>query len=446
MSFLGGAAKPMTRRGLLRCAGAVTAIGVVVSPSLAFAAGAVIDVTASPYSADPSKADNSAAFQAALNAIAANGGGKLYVPGGNYVLASPLVYTGGSLTVTGDGQSSSVLINTHSGIAFQANLVDASKCLTMRDLGFSPCLAGVARRAISVNVPLQPSGWQNVLIENVCIGVPYATGGNQYTSYNNAIYLVNTTRARMSNVNVHGNGPAIGTAVALAGTCYDTRVLGCTLEGYAYGVGVLSYCEGLHLANNVIICGTAVTTGGSNYNTGPVPINLLELFMTDCEVNTGLECMFLYQVKNAQINNCHFTGPKAASGGAAIDMRGCSESLVSNSTFCGGWAPGAASVAGIAFNPSSRAPTVSCHVSDVQFENMAVGVYFGAGAQANTVTDVQLMTPGCGGLVNGVSGDGNQVLQQVVVDVSGNTTNNAAWVTSANTISAVTGRRISSQH
>jgi len=424
-----------------------TAAGVLMKPALALAGGGTIDVTAAPFGASPGKADNSAAFQAALNAIAGNGGGRLYVPNGQYSLASPLTYTGGSLTVVGDGQDSSVLINTHSGTVLTVNFGDTSKCLTVRELGFSPCSSSggsSAQGAIALTLPAQPSGWENVLIENVCIGVPYAANGAMYSSYNAAISLTNTTRARISNVNVHANGVEGGTAIALSGTCFDTRVLGCTLEGYSCGVATLSYCEGLHLSNNVIICDTAVSTGTANYNPGSIAINLLELLMDDCEINTNSECLYLYQVKNAQITNCHFTGPKVPSGAmvAAIDMRGCTESLVENCTFDGAWSPGGTSTIGVAFNPSSVIPTTSCHVSGLQFENTLVGVYFGAGATANTANDVQVMTSGCGGLVNGVGAYG----QSAFVDVSGNTTNNATWLTTANTASAVTGRRVSSQH
>jgi hypothetical protein len=414
-----------------------------LSPGIAFASG-IIDVTAAPYGASTGLTDNTAAFQAALNAIAGNGGGRLYVPSGMYILRSPLTYTGGGLTIEGDGQASSVLINTHSGTVLTVNFGDTSKCLTMREMGFSPCSGSLAQAAIAVVLPAQPSGWENVVIENMCIGVPCAENGAQYTSYSKAISLTNTTRARINNVNVHANNITGGTAVALSGTCYDTRVLGCTLEGYAVGVSVLSYSEGLHLANNVIICGTAVHTGTSNYNSGVFPINLLELLMSDCEINTNSECLHLYQVKNAQITNCHFTGPKAVSG-AAVNMIGCSESFVANSTFCGAWGPGGAASVGIAFNASDRIPTTSCHAADNQFENTEIAIYFGPGAQSNTATNVQQLAVNAGAMVNGSAAYANGS-QFVYSDASGNTSNNASWLTSANTASAVAGRRASSQH
>ena len=447
MSFLDGSSKSLTKRGLLRSAGMFTAGGVLMGSTLARGATTTIDVTAAPFGASQSKADNSAAFQAALNAIAANGGGHLYVPGGDYQLGTPLVYKGRSLTVEGEGQSNTVLVNTHSGTVLTAYFGDNSSCLTVKDLGFSPCSGRMAQGAIAIVLPAQPSGWQNALIQDVCIGVPYALKGAQYTSYGAGIALINTNRARINNVNVHANSVKGGIAIALGGTCYDTRVLGCSLEGYSHGVSVLSYSEGLHLKNNVIICDTAITTGSSNFNTSGLAINLLELLMMDCEINTNSECLSLYQVKNAQITNCHFTGPKIpnAESVSAIDMHGCSESLIKNCTFDGSWAPGGPTTVGIGFNPSGRAPTTSCHVSDVQFENTMVAIFFGGGAVANTATNVELLAPGTGALVNGILAFGNQA-QHVYVDVSGNTTNNVSWLTSANTATAIAGKRSGSQN
>ncbi len=444
MSFFGASSNTVSRRGLLKSTGYLAVAGAVMSPSLALAS-TIVDVTAAPYGANPGLADNTAAFQSALNAIAGMGGGKLYIPAGMYILKGALNYAGGSLMVTGDGQDSSVLVNTHSGTVLAVKLADTSKCLTMKEVGFSPCSGARAVSAISVAVPAQASGWQNVVIEDVCIGVPCAENGQQYTSYSKAISLTNTTRARITNVNVHANCLTGGIAVALSGNCYDTRVLGCTLEGYSYGVSVLSYCEGLHLANNVIICETAVHTGTTNYNTGTMAINLLELLMDDCEINTSLECMHLYQVKNAQITNCHFTGPKGSAGGVAVNLLGCTASLVENSTFCGSWSPGGPTAVGIAFNPSSLVPSTSCQVSNVQFENTGVAIYFGAGATSNTATNVEQLAVGAGALVNGTAVYNNQS-QQVYIDMSGNTSNNATWLTSGNAVSAVTGRRAVSEH
>jgi len=50
--------------------------------------------------------DDSAAFQAALNAAAAAGGGMVYVPAGKYSIGTPLTYSAGNnLTIVGDGMS-----------------------------------------------------------------------------------------------------------------------------------------------------------------------------------------------------------------------------------------------------------------------------------------------------------------------------------------------------
>jgi hypothetical protein len=50
--------------------------------------------------------DNTVAFNAALAALAAAGGGKLYIPAGSYRITGPLTYTAGALHITGDGKDS----------------------------------------------------------------------------------------------------------------------------------------------------------------------------------------------------------------------------------------------------------------------------------------------------------------------------------------------------
>ncbi len=100
---------------------------------------------------------------------------------------------------------------------------------------------------------------------------------------------------------------------------------------------------------------------------------------------------------------------------------------------------------GILLNPSSRTPTATSHITNVEFENTTIAIYLGAGAQSNTAENVQLLAQGAGALVNGTMVVGGQ-LQQVYVDSSGNTTNNVSWLTSANTMSAVVGRRVSTEN
>jgi hypothetical protein len=104
-----------TATGLLAGAGAMAAGGVVARPQAAAAATVTaaapdwVDITAAPYNADPTgSSDSTSGIQAALNQVAANGGGVLYVPAGNYKITSGLTYNSSTcLMITGDGPQAS---------------------------------------------------------------------------------------------------------------------------------------------------------------------------------------------------------------------------------------------------------------------------------------------------------------------------------------------------
>lgn len=104
-----------TATGLLAGAGAMAAGGVLARPQGAEAATVTaaspdwLDITASPYNADPTgNSDSTSGIQAALNQVAANGGGTMYVPAGNYKITSGLTYNSSTgLLITGDGPQAS---------------------------------------------------------------------------------------------------------------------------------------------------------------------------------------------------------------------------------------------------------------------------------------------------------------------------------------------------
>lgn len=70
-----------------------------------------LDITSSPYGADPTGSrDCTSAIQAALNHVGSGGGGVIYVPAGNYKVTAGLTYDSSSpLMITGDGPQASNL-------------------------------------------------------------------------------------------------------------------------------------------------------------------------------------------------------------------------------------------------------------------------------------------------------------------------------------------------
>jgi len=108
-----------SRRTVLRGAaaagllGAGSAVAGLAWPQTAEAATVTspdwLDISAAPYNADPSGSkDSTVGVQAALSQVAANGGGVIYVPTGNYKISSGLKYDSSApLMITGDGPQAS---------------------------------------------------------------------------------------------------------------------------------------------------------------------------------------------------------------------------------------------------------------------------------------------------------------------------------------------------
>ena len=80
-------------------------------------------------------ADDTAAFQAALNAINANGGGCLRIPKGAYKLTATLTYPNARLKITGDGPTTSVLKPTNTSTNM---LTISGNWITLTDFSVEP--------------------------------------------------------------------------------------------------------------------------------------------------------------------------------------------------------------------------------------------------------------------------------------------------------------------
>lgn len=112
---------PASRRSVLKGTAAgllgagAMAVGGLARPQPAGAATIPspdwLNITASPYNADPTgSSDSTSGIQAALSQVASNGGGVIYVPTGNYKITSGLKYESSSpLMITGDGPQASNL-------------------------------------------------------------------------------------------------------------------------------------------------------------------------------------------------------------------------------------------------------------------------------------------------------------------------------------------------
>lgn len=115
-----------------------------------------VDVTAPPYGAIPNDGlDDSAAFQAALNALKTAGGGYLYVPDGGYMFANLVSVSLSTWNLTIQGQSTGVLLRSvNSGGVFKFIHSARTAEITIRDLSFvAQNAAGGSGTAVDIGIP-----------------------------------------------------------------------------------------------------------------------------------------------------------------------------------------------------------------------------------------------------------------------------------------------------
>ncbi len=409
--------------------GAAT-VALAAKPGLAAALSNVIDVTVPPYNASPNLPDNTSNFQLALNNLAALGGGVLIVPPGYYALQGGLTYAAanGSLTIMGHGSELSVLMIRHSSTALDVAFGNKgdSQSLVVKDIGFSPAPAsGHAGTAIALSLPNVESAWPSCHIENVDFG----TQSPGYTVFTTALNLANVWRSSIVNCTAHGNGQMGGIFLALQGRCIDNRVDRCNIDSYEYGIAVGSYSEGLHITNTVFIGGTAVWTGKSAYNGA---INLLGLFISGCELNCTNTVLSLYQVNQGWISETDLNGPHPSGGSVGCVLTGCTRLKFSERHFLGCLNVQSPTMQ-IGISAASSAATSTCAISvdNCEFENTLVGILLGANTTNFTGLGVRMLAPGNAALVSTPQTYGN-LMQQPLVDNSGNTTNLVQWLGTVN--------------
>ncbi|MCR6701373.1 MAG: glycoside hydrolase family 55 protein [Dokdonella sp.] len=142
--------------------------------------------------------DDTNAFQCAVNAAAAAGGGVILVPAGNYLIAGTILINSHGITIQGMGSHASVLLvpasTTVDTIRFTYSLSGAVKNLTINSAG-APATAG---RAIHCY-------YSDVLIENLWIK-------DQFVSIE-----INGKGGRVTILGGYYNPAPLGTAVLVGG-------------------------------------------------------------------------------------------------------------------------------------------------------------------------------------------------------------------------------------
>jgi hypothetical protein len=432
------------RRALIAAAAAACTASLLRPAGAAVKNPRRITVTDMPGIDPTGGADSSAGFQAALSRLQDQGGGELIIPPGLYAIDTPLTYAGTSLTISGSGQTLSVLLAKNPIAVLCIGLLSAQHSVTIRDLGFCPLAAGGGGTALSIAGQNVVSGTQSCIIENVdfCVVFP------GYTSFHQALVLNAVQRSNIRNVNMHSNAGILpGSCFASISRCIDVRFDNCSIDIVEVAFVVAAYSEGLHITGTVIAnCDWALTTGATPYSGNGVTtpfVNLLGLYITDCEFNCNTGGTRLTYVNDAWISNTHLSTGNAEY--PALLVLGCANVSVTNCKFTGRF--NAASpqnwvgveVAGLGTWPSNATIVDSC-----LFTNLGVGVSLQPGALNTTALNIRMSAPGSGYLVGARVAVGTYTIM-AAQDLSGNNTNEIAWVASQAGINHSTDRLLFSQ-
>lgn len=202
--------------------------------------------------ADPSGTnDSTAAFQAALNALAAAGGGLLYIPAGSYLITSTLTWTSASsLSIAGDGEDAS-----------QINRASATAPFHTFDIR---------------NV----TGGVLVADLNILNSVSAASFADDQVG----LYFGACMRVRLENVHINASTNRVNIAVEID-DCNTTSILACDLRGYVNAV----YITNGSAVQDIVATALFTNSGSGQPLPGAVAVNGTTgtLHMTNVVTNGG---------------------------------------------------------------------------------------------------------------------------------------------------------------
>jgi len=324
--------------------------------------------------------DCTGAFNAAFNALP-NTGGEIFIPSGDYTLASPLVWNGKPVVLRGAGKGQTRLHMQHTGIGFAFTQTNPFNKVVLRD--FSAFAANTTGQTGAVASLLYPSevsfGYVSAHISDIeCFGSPNAQNGISPfpQTFLRGFVLNGCWSVQIDNVSWFGPPAAAGatsSAVIELNNSFDTRING--IQAY-YGETVVlqtGYCEGIYFTNPLVV-GTDYLFNQTNITTwhGYVPgkLMLLGLWAANGEVNTNLGT-----VSASNVGGGYFVGLDISRDGGPNDQQilfgltNCSGFYVVGCNFNGG--PAGGNSQDIAFDFASTFNSSSNTVGACQFGNMA---------------------------------------------------------------------------
>jgi hypothetical protein len=324
--------------------------------------------------------DCTAAFNAAFNAVP-NGGGEIFIPAGDYVLASALTWSGKPVTVRGAGKGLTRLHLQHTGIGFDLSQISPfNKVILSGFSAYAENTTGQTGAVARLTYPAETSfGYVSAHISDIeCFGYPNANNGTAPfpQTFLRGFILNGCWSVQVNNVSWFGPPAAAGTsssAVIELNRSFDTRITG--IQAY-YGDAVVlqtGYCEGIYFTNPLVVGSdylftqTDITTW-PGYTAGK--LMLLGLWIANGEVNINLGA-----VQASNVGGCFCVGVDISRDGGPntpqtlFDLTSCSNFYIVGCNFNGG--PSGGNSQDVAINFTSTFNSSNNTIGACQFSNMA---------------------------------------------------------------------------
>ncbi|AXI03878.1 glycosyl hydrolase family 28-related protein [Aquirhabdus parva] len=198
---------------------------------------AIINVKNAPYNAvGDGVADDTTAIQNAISAVSA--GGAVYIPSGNYKISAVLNVTGQGVTIYGDNQYKTLILQTvaNVGIFNNTGLFNAIQDLAMIYSGVTPTTGAIAINSSGANTNIK-----SVIIRNCDIGIRFSSGSAQMAT-EFQILNYETTGLLFDSVN----------------DIYCSQFVlnaGDLVRGRSGGVNLYNQCEAINLTDGDVLLG-----------------------------------------------------------------------------------------------------------------------------------------------------------------------------------------------
>lgn len=320
--------------------------------------------------------DCSAAFLAAFTHLSQSGG-EIWVPPGDYWLATPLALAGKPVSLYGSGRGQTRIHLQHTGIGFDFAPGSVFNKVCVAELSiYAESTAGQTAAALRVSYPTTSSFGYVTTVVNEVEFFGYPNAGNGVSpfpqTFLRGLVLNNCWSSQVSHLSWFGPPAVAGTstsAVVELNGSIDTRLHG--VQAY-YGNTVIlqtGYCEGIYLSNPIVV-GVDYLVRQTDITQWPGYVNgkvmLLGLWVANGEVNTNLGTFQISNVTDGFIANLDITrdgGPNT--GQVFLDFTNIANFHLTGCNFVGGSPQDVAIQFKSTFNSSSNI-VGSCH-----FENMA---------------------------------------------------------------------------